>query len=63
MKITVITLVYNEEKRLPFLLRHYRRFADEMIVYYNVATKDHTFDILITNPLVKHIIGRTIFPF
>ena len=56
MKITVITLVYNEEKRLPFLLRHYRRFADEMIVYYNVATNDHTFDILITNPLVKHII-------
>lgn len=55
MKITLITLAYNEAERLPFFLRHYSQFVDEIIVYYNVASTDNTYNLLKNNKLVKII--------
>lgn len=55
MKIVVITLVYNEAERLPFFLRHYSLFVDEIVVYYNVATTDNSYNLLKDNKLVKII--------
>jgi hypothetical protein len=45
MKLTVITLAKNERIIMPFFLRHYERFADEIIVFDNQST-DGTRDII-----------------
>ena len=43
MKIEVYAICYNEEKLLPYFLRHYQRFAD-VIIYDNYST-DHSVEI------------------
>ena len=38
VKVCVYTLCYNEEVILPFFLRHYLEFCDEVVVYNNGST-------------------------
>lgn len=38
MKIRVVSVCYNEEFMLPFYLRHYSQFADEIFVYDDAST-------------------------
>ncbi|RYF88860.1 MAG: glycosyltransferase family 2 protein [Chitinophagaceae bacterium] len=38
MRIHVYTLCWNEEKMLPFFIRHYQRFAEKIIFYDNEST-------------------------
>lgn len=38
VRICVYTFCYNEEKILPFFLRHYLSFCDEVVVYDNGST-------------------------
>ena len=33
MKIRIVSVCYNEREMLPFYLRHYEQFADEIILY------------------------------
>lgn len=44
MKIQVLILAFNEETILPYTLRHYRTYADEIIVYDAFST-DNTRNI------------------
>lgn len=44
MKVEVHIVAYNEERILPFALRHYWTFADQIIVYDGGST-DETFQI------------------
>ena len=53
MKITVVTFCKDEEKILPWFLRHYY-FADEIHVFDNGST-DHSFEIIRANPKTKII--------
>jgi glycosyltransferase involved in cell wall biosynthesis len=53
MKIDVFTTCYNEELILPYFLRHYSKFARNIIVYDNMSTdgsiklmKDYNVDIV-----------------
>ncbi len=45
MKIHVYALCWNEEKMLPYFLRHYSSFADKIIIYDNMST-DSSLDII-----------------
>ncbi|RZK76899.1 MAG: glycosyltransferase [Pedobacter sp.] len=38
MKIHVYTICWNEEKMLPFFIRHYQQFADKIIFFDNEST-------------------------
>jgi glycosyltransferase involved in cell wall biosynthesis len=44
MKIEVYAICYNEEKILPYFLRHYQQFAD-VTIYDNYST-DHSVEII-----------------
>ena len=45
MKIELFTISYNEEKILPFFLKHYAKFCHAINVYDNMST-DNSLDIL-----------------
>lgn len=51
LKIKVIALCYNEEKMIPFFLRHYSTFCDKIVIYDNFST-DRSKDILSKNSKV-----------
>ena len=38
MRVVAYTLCWNEEKMIPFYLRHYERFCDKIIIYDNMST-------------------------
>ena len=38
MRIVAYTICWNEERMLPFYLRHYGKFCDKMVVYDNQST-------------------------
>ena len=50
--IHVYSVCWNEEKFLPFYLKHYSSFAEKIIVYDNEST-DNTLKILKQNPKVE----------
>ena len=50
--IHVYSVCWNEEKFLPFYLKHYSSFADKIIIYDNEST-DNTLKILKENPKVE----------
>lgn len=52
MKITVITLTRDEERIIPFFLRHYAEFADEIIVFDHHST-DGTRQIVESHPKAR----------
>ena len=52
MKIVAYTLCWNEEKMLPFYLRHYERFCDKIIIYDNLSS-DASLDIAKKHPKVE----------
>lgn len=52
MKIRVYCICRNEERILPFFLRHYSVFADSIVVYDDEST-DRTLEILATCPIVE----------
>ena len=56
--IHVYTVCWNEEKFLPFFIKHYGSFCDKIIVYDNEST-DSTLDILANNPKTKVISYNT----
>ena len=45
MRITTITVCYNEEKILPFFLDYYSSFCDEIIIFDGNST-DNTVSII-----------------
>jgi glycosyltransferase involved in cell wall biosynthesis len=49
MKIRVIAICYNEEKMLPFFLRYYTSFCDEVVIYDNCST-DRSIEIIKSFP-------------
>jgi Glycosyl transferase family 2 len=51
MKIVVFTLTYNNADIVPFFLRHYSTFADEISVFDDYST-DGTRELLLGNPKV-----------
>lgn len=56
--IHVYTVCWNEERFLPFFIKHYSSFCDKIIVYDNEST-DSTLDILAQNPNVSVITYKT----
>jgi glycosyltransferase involved in cell wall biosynthesis len=52
MKVLVMTLTHNNADILPFFLRHYSTFADEIRVWDDLST-DGTVGILAQNPKTK----------
>lgn len=38
MRIVAYTLCWNEERMLPFYLRHYEKFCDRIVIYDNMST-------------------------
>lgn len=56
--IHVYTVCWNEEKFLPFFIKHYGSFCDKIIVYDNEST-DSTLGILAQNPQTKVISYKT----
>ena len=56
--IHVYTVCWNEEKFLPFFIKHYGSFCDKIIVYDNEST-DSTLDILAKNPNISVITYKT----
>ncbi len=38
MKIDVFTTCYNEQIILPYFLKHYKKFANNITVYDNMST-------------------------
>ena len=49
MRIVVIALCQNEQYLLPFFLRHYEKFADEIHIFDNNST-DKSVEIIKSNP-------------
>jgi glycosyltransferase involved in cell wall biosynthesis len=45
MKLTVLTMWYNEEKLAPFFFKHYRDLVDEIVVIVDADTDDNTREI------------------
>ena len=45
MRVVAYTICWNEERMLPFYLRHYSRFCDKIVVYDNRST-DSSRDIV-----------------
>jgi|GEM_PF-840693 len=58
MKIHVYAVCWNEERMLPYFLRHYSQFADKIFVYENGST-DSSLDILKQNKKVKILNFKT----
>ena len=56
--IHVYTVCWNEEKFLPFFIKHYGSFCDKIIVYDNEST-DSTLNILAKNQKVSVITYKT----
>lgn len=56
--IHVYTVCWNEEKFLPFFIKHYGSFCNKIIVYDNEST-DSTLDILAKNPNISVITYKT----
>lgn len=56
--IHVYTVCWNEERFLPFFIKHYGSFCDKIIVYDNEST-DSTLSILAQNPQTKVISYKT----
>lgn len=52
MKIHLYTLCYNEEHILPFVLEHYAKLCDKIVVYDNNST-DRSLEIMKACPLVE----------
>jgi len=59
MKISAITVLYNEEFLLPFFLNHYR-WVDEILVLLDSDTNDRTLAICQADP--KVIVQEFTFP-
>ncbi len=51
--IHLYTICYNEERMLPFFLRHYEQFADRIFVWDNHST-DCSSEILKKHPMVSY---------
>lgn len=45
MKIDVFTICFNEELILPYFIRHYKQFANRIVVYDNMSD-DNSVDII-----------------
>ena len=58
MKLIVIAVCRNEEKILPWFLRHYLQFADEIHIHDNSST-DNSRSIIISHPKTKIITYNT----
>ena len=54
MKIDIYVTMYNEEQILPYFLRHYETFADNIYVFLDECT-DNTREILSKHPKVTII--------
>lgn len=54
MKIEVFAICYNEEKLLPYFLRHYSTFCDAITIYDNQST-DSSQKIIDSNPITNLI--------
>lgn len=54
MSVAVVLVCKNEERVLPFTLRHYAQFADEIVVYDNGST-DRTRDIIAACPKARRV--------
>lgn len=54
MNITIYTIIYNEERILPFFLDYYSQFASRIIIYDNEST-DRSVEIAKSYPRVKGI--------
>jgi glycosyltransferase involved in cell wall biosynthesis len=52
MRIVAYTLCWNEEKMLPFYLRHYEKFCDSIIIYDNIST-DSSVELAQKHPKVE----------
>jgi glycosyltransferase involved in cell wall biosynthesis len=52
MKIEAFAICYNEEKLLPYYLRHYSKFCDRITIYDNYST-DRSREICEANPIVR----------
>jgi hypothetical protein len=52
MKIEVFAICYNEEKLLPYFLRHYSSFCDEITIYDN-QSNDSSKKIIKLNPITN----------
>lgn len=52
MKIAVMIVAKNEERMMPWSLRHYASFADEIVVYDNMST-DSTRTIVSSCPIAR----------
>jgi hypothetical protein len=52
MKIEAFAICYNEERLLPYYLRHYSQFCDRITIYDNFST-DRSREICESNPLVR----------
>jgi glycosyltransferase involved in cell wall biosynthesis len=52
MKIEAFAICYNEEALLPYYLRHYSQFCDQIIIFDNYST-DRSEEICLANPKVK----------
>lgn len=51
MKIRVVSCCYNEARMLPFFLRHYETFADEIVIYDD-RSDDGSCELLQAHPKV-----------
>lgn len=54
MKINVYAICYNEEKLLPYFLRHYSSFCDEITIFDNYST-DSSVKIMAQSPKTNMI--------
>lgn len=52
MKVSVISIMYNEEFILPYFLQHYSQFANRIVIYNDHST-DLTAQIAKVHPMVK----------
>lgn len=52
MTVHAISIMHNEEKLLPYFLRHYSTFADKIFIFNDHST-DKTVEIAAVNPKVQ----------
>jgi glycosyltransferase involved in cell wall biosynthesis len=48
MRIEAFIIAWNEEKLLPYVVHHYKKFCDRIVIYDNHST-DRTVDIALAN--------------